>query len=321
MVMTGSAVVIIVIAMFLLIGGAIVWFLLMEGADADPSGQFGAILSAQRGLPSDLRERKAFFITPETEAGRVDRSSLTLERKLKYAQMKMSPKVWWLWSIGIGIVAFLIASRIFAIFLAVFFLFLGHLIMSTYTTIRLERRFKAFDKDYAQFLLSLVGLLKTGMNSLNGLEAAAEGLEPGALVRQEVELMLERLRFGVPEEKSIGTLGEDINHPEIELFVQALLLNKRLGGNLSDTLERLAKQVRRRQYFRQAAVAAIGLQRGSLWFIILILVIIEFYLYFVMPNTVIESLKDEVGWQGWQGALLLIMIGILWLRQVTRIRV
>ena len=99
------------------------------------------------------------------------------------------------------------------------------------------------------------------MNSLTALQAASEGLDPESLVRQEVELMLERLRMGVPEDQSIGSFGEDIFHEEIELFVQALLLSRRVGGNLSDTLERLAKQVRKRQYFRESASAAFGQQR------------------------------------------------------------
>lgn len=320
--MTTNILLIVILVVFLLVGAVILWFLLMEGAESTSSEQVGNLLSAQRGMPMEAGARKAFFITPDAdEQERGSRSELTVAKKLKFAQMKMTPTMYWAWAIGIGIVSFLIASRIFALFLSVFFLFAGWLIMNTYVGMRLNRRFKAFDKDYSPFLLSLVGLLKTGMNTLTGIEAAAEGLEPGALVRQEVELMLERLRFGVPEEKSIGSFGEDVNHPEIELFVEALLLNKRLGGNLSDTLERLSRQVRRRQYFREAAVAAIGLQRGSLWFIIAILVALEVYLFIVMPETVIYSLKDPIGWMGWQAALLLASMGILWLKQVTKIRV
>ncbi|NMC63441.1 MAG: hypothetical protein GYA55_09780 [SAR324 cluster bacterium] len=320
--MTPSALVVVILVVFLLVGGVIVWFLLMEGSENSPYEQFGEILSAQRGIPAETAAKKAFFSTPETEDESIaDRSKLTLAKKLRMAQVKMSPAIFWVWSIAIGVLAFLLAVQVFNLWVSFLFLFVGWLIMSTYLSWRLDRRFNAFDKDYSQFLLSLVGLLKTGMNTLTSLGAAAEGLEPGALVRQEVEMMLERLRFGVPEEKSIGAFGEDINHPEIELFVQALLLNKRLGGTLSDTLDRLAKQVRRRQFFRQSAIAAIGLQKGSMWFIIVILVFLELYLFWVMPEAVIDSLKHPYGWLGWQIAMVLAAFGILWLKQVVKIRV
>jgi tight adherence protein B len=185
----------------------------------------------------------------------------------------------------------------------------------------IEKRFKAFDADYPQMLLSLVGLLKTGMNPMGALEAASKGLDDGSLVRQEIELMIERLRFGVSEDKSIGSFGEDIFHPEIELFVQALLLSRRVGGTLSDTLDRLAKQVRKRQYFRSAANAAVGLQRGSIWFILGILVSLEVYLYIVYPESITGAINDEFGWQVWQGSIVVILLGLYWVRQVTKIRV
>jgi tight adherence protein B len=159
------------------------------------------------------------------------------------------------------------------------------------------------------------------MNPMTGLETAAKGLSEFSALRAEVEMMIERLRFGVPEDKSIGAFGEDIYHPEIELFVQALLLSMRVGGTLSDTLERLAKQVRKRQFFRESANAAVGLQRGSIWFILLILTGLETYLYFIYPESIVGALKDEVGWQVWQFGILAIVAGMFWVRQVTKIKV
>ncbi|MCB0331821.1 MAG: type II secretion system F family protein, partial [Bdellovibrionales bacterium] len=191
----------------------------------------------------------------------------------------------------------------FNIIVAFLSLVSGPFLMGFLLNRAVERRFKAFDQDYPQFLLSLVGLLKTGMNAMAALEAAANGLEQGSLVRSEVEIMMERLRFGVSEDRSIGSFGEDIYHPEIELFVQALLLSRRVGGTLSDTLERLAKQVRKRQYFRMAAQAAVGMQRGSIWFIIAILCALEAYLYVAYPRAVTDAINDDVGWVVWQFGL------------------
>lgn len=185
----------------------------------------------------------------------------------------------------------------------------------------MERRFKAFDNDYPQMLLSLVGLLKTGMNAMGALEAASQGLDETSLVKEEIDLMITRLRYGVPEDKSIGSFGEDIYHPEIELFVQALLLSRRVGGNLSDTLDRLAKQVRKRQYFRNSAKAAVGMQRGSIWFILGILCSLEIYLYLVYPEAVLGAIRDETGWLVWQFGLMVIALGMFWVRQVTKIKI
>lgn len=284
------------------------------------------IVSSQRtqttsGTGSKQGERVNIFKTAaESKVERVVDSRLTLRKKLKFAQWNFPPALFHVAEIAVSLLAFSLAAMKFNLVIQGFALLTGPLFMRWLLNMQIERRFKAFDSDYPQFLLSLVGLLKTGMNVMAALETAALGMEPGSSVRQEVELMIERLRFGVSEDKSIGAFAEDIFHPEIELFVQALLLSRRVGGTLSDTLDRLAKQVRKRQYFRSSANAAVGMQRGSIWFILAILGAMEVYLYFVYPQAVVGAWNDELGWQVWQFAIIVVCLGIFWVRQVTRIR-
>jgi len=269
--------------------------------------------------PSAVRD--VYRSAEEAKVDKVQTSELTLEKRLKYAQWKMPPPVYRLCQVTISLVMCYLVSLKFNQILTAISLLSGPLFMSWLLNRFMDRRFKAFDTDYSPFLLSVVSLLKTGMNPIQALETAATELEPGSLIKSEVHLMLERLRYGVPEEKSIGAFGEDIYHPEIELFVQALLLSRRVGGNLSDTLERLSKQVRKRQFFREAAISAVGMQRGSIWFILVIMVVMELYLYFVFPETIMDSVKDDIGWQVWQFGFIVILLGLYWIRQVTKIRV
>jgi len=255
----------------------------------------------------------------------VERSAenrLTIRKKLRFAQLpNVPPYAFSLAQIFVSLVMFLITSMFFDSVLQIIALLSGAVFMNWLLNRRINRRFERFDADYPQFLLAFVGMLKTGLNPIQGLQAAAEGLEEGSLVREEVQMMLERLRMGVSEERSIGSFGEDIYHPEIELFVQALILSRRVGGNLSATIDRLSKQVRRRQFFRRSANAAVGLQRGSIWFILGILMALEGYLYFVWPECVTITWTHPTGRSVAQAGLTGIVIGLFWIRQVTKLRV
>lgn len=289
------------------------------------------MVAVQRSSASNQRSDEALVsgkksvtdtIEREAEAERVSDGKLTLRKKLKYAHWNhIPPFVFSLSQILISLVAFLIVRRYLDTLLQIVSLTTGPLFMNWLLMQRVNARFNKFDNDFPQFLLSLVGLLKTGLNPIQGLEAASQGLEVTSTVRQEVQLMLERLRLGVPEDRSIGSFGEDIYHQEIELFVQALILSRRLGGNLSETLDRLAKQVRKRQYFRKAANAAVGLQRGSIWFILCILMGLELYLYVSWPKTITDTWTHPMGRQVAQFGLVMILAGLFWVRQVTKIRV
>lgn len=244
-----------------------------------------------------------------------------LELKLIYANWSIPVAYYRAIEILISVVTCIAVSIKFNIIITIVSLTTGPLVMGLLLEFAAGRRFNNFDRDYPAYLLSMVGLLKTGMNATGALDTAAQSLDNDSLVKEEVLLMLERLKFGVSEEKSIGVFGEDIDHPEIELFVQALILSKRVGGNLSETLERLARQVRQRQVFRNDAKAAVGLQKGSIVFILVILVSIESYLYVVFPEAVVGAIQHKIGWQIWQVGILLMMFGIWLLSRIVKIKV
>jgi tight adherence protein B len=314
---------------FLLLGGV----LLVLGAPLRRKSGASRAMNNMRSMsasqrPADVatgdasRDSLRRSVSQEEAIQKVSDTKLTLRKRLKYAQLAhVPPYTFALAQVAVSIVAFLITRLFFDLPLQLVSLTSGILFMNWLLNFLVERRFRAFDRDYPQFLLSLVGLLKTGMNPVQALEAAGQALEPDALVRLEVELMLERLKLGVPEERSIGSFGEDVYHPEIELFVQALILSRRLGGNLSETLERLSKQVRKRQYFRQSAQAAVGLQRGSIWFILGVLGTLEVYLYFQWPECITLTWTHPLGRKVGQAGLMGILLGLWWVRQVTKLKV
>ncbi len=294
---------------------------------ANAQNQLSRMVDAQRrtagGGRSQAVDSKGTIYEAAKEASvqNVKTSALTLEKKLRYAQWTLPPLGFRVLEVVISLVMAFIISIKFNIVMTGIAFTSGPIFMRWLLNSFMMRRFKAFDSDYPAFLMNLVSMLKTGMNTVQAMEAAAKAMEEGCLVRDEVMLMLERLKFGVSEDKSIGSFAEDVYHEEIELFVQALLLSRRVGGNLSETLDRLARQVRKRQYFRAQAVAAVGMQRGSIWFIIGIMVAMETYLYFVYPEAVVTAIKDDMGWQVWQFGIVVILLGIFWVRQVTKIRV
>jgi Flp pilus assembly protein TadB len=247
-------------------------------------------------------------------------TALSICRRLRYARWKLSPFTYYLLAAAISGSLFALVAPHLNGLLRVCSLLAGPCVMRGVLNRCIDRRSNRFDADYPQFLMSVVGLLKTGMTPSGALETAARGLEINSLVREEVLLMLERVRLGILEDRSIGAFGEDIHHPEIELFVQALLLSYRIGGNLSESIERLSRQVRRRQYFKSSAHAAVGLQRGSITLITVILIGLQGYIALIFPNLMLASLNHEIGWQIWQCAGLCVIISFIWIRQVTQMK-
>jgi tight adherence protein B len=256
----------------------------------------------------------------ERGSGRAGRQGLAL--RLHYAQLDhVPPYVLAIVQIVISLVAFAVARSVFREALQAFSLLTGPMVVNWYIERRIERRVKMFDADFPQFLLSVVGMLKTGLNSTQALQAAATNLDDDSVVREEVELMLERLRVGVPEDRSVGSFAEDVRQPEIELFVQALILSRRVGGNLADTVERLSKQVRKRHAFKLAASSTVSMQRGSVWVIIAIISGLQLYLLKMQPDMVLGAWTDPKLSGVAQIALIMVIMGILWMRKITNFKI
>jgi tight adherence protein B len=279
---------------------------------------------AKSGVKSRDRANLALAAAAEGELNRkkgAATSRITLEKKLRYARWPITPLQFR------GIQAFVTVALVIPVYLnatiyiVLMVLFLSPLLVRGVLDRAVRLRFDAFDRDYPVLLLQYVSLLKTGMSTIGGLENAAKGLEEGALVRAEVELLIERLRLGLTEEQAISAFGENIAHPELELFVQSLILSKRVGGMLSQTLERLAKQVRKRQQFRKQANAAVGMERNSLYMIAFIMSALMVYLGYSAPELVFGAFKHPLGMKIFQFGIMLIGFGFYWSQKVTELKI
>lgn len=265
----------------------------------------------------------ALAAAAEGELGKKKTSSsqMTIEKKLRYAKIPLSPIQFRALQGFVAIICFVPAYHLLKMPMWAVSLMMPPLLLSGIVDWRIAKQFNRFDIDYPVLLMQYVSLLKTGMNAIQGLEAAGKGLEPDSLVRAEIELLVERLRLGLTEEQAIGAFGEDVAHPELELFVQSLILSRRVGGTLSLTIERLAKQVRKRSEFRKKAVAAVGMERGSLYGIAGIMTLLMIYLGISSPDLVFPAFGHPLGQNMMQGGLALIIFGFYWSKKVTNIKV
>ena len=245
----------------------------------------------------------------------------TLKQKMIYANWHFPPILFYILRLLVAFLSFVIATLFFTPFLSSVIAFIAFAFVNSFLKKAIDKRFKSFDNDYPTFLQTIVSLLKSGMNVLTAIDSAADGLEDNSLLKQEVKIMMQRLKAGVGEEKAIGNFGSTIDHPEIELFIQTIILGKSLGGSLSMTLDRLAEQVRKRQYFRSSAVSSIAQQKGSVWAIIAILASMIIMIAVKSPALFEESLQTRVGRIILEGGIAIILFGIYWIKKIINIKV
>ena len=108
-----------------------------------------------------------------------------------------------------------------------------------------KKRIKAFDEQLNEGLVMISNAMKAGYSFLQALAVAAdETQEPFA---GEFKGLLKELSLGIPLEDGLSNLMDRMPSEDLKLIVNAIMIQKDVGGNLSEILENIAETIRERQ--------------------------------------------------------------------------
>lgn len=106
------------------------------------------------------------------------------------------------------------------------------------------RRRRTLIRQLPDTLDSLVGALRAGMSLQQSLGLLAEQLpRPSS---QEFGLVVRKLRIGVPVDEVLDELEQRIGAQEYTMFTTSMRISREVGGNLTESLERLSDTIRKK---------------------------------------------------------------------------
>jgi tight adherence protein B len=178
------------------------------------------------------------------------------------------------------------------------------------------------ERDLPALLTSVASSVRAGVDPLAAVIGASEYLPKGSVLSKELDQVKYALSEGRDEEIVLEEFLAVYRNQEGELFKRCLILSRRHGGSLADSLHRITKVVRQRQSFRRKTRAALAMHRMSAIGIALCAVAMGSLQCAMNPRSVEIAISHSVG-----GKLLvfggaLIAVGIIWMmvmgREVSR---
>lgn len=112
-----------------------------------------------------------------------------------------------------------------------------------YWWLRRRRRRRAVEQ-LPDALLSIATNLRSGLSLTQALETTIAYEHPP--LGQELALVLRELRLGVSFGEAIDNLYRRLPETEVQLVASAMKVSREIGGNLSETLERISDTLRKR---------------------------------------------------------------------------
>jgi tight adherence protein B len=157
-----------------------------------------------------------------------------------------------------------------------------------------SRRRKRFVYQLPDALLALASALRAGCTLARGLELMAER-QPAPL-SQEFTIVLAEYRVGRPLAESFDEMQRRIGAPELQLMNTAVKVSRRVGGNLADTLDSLARTLQEKAHVEAKIDALTSMGRAQGWVVGLLPIFIGLVLYQQQPDRMSLLFTQWYGW-------------------------
>lgn len=137
----------------------------------------------------------------------------------------------------------------------------------------------------------------------------------------EFDRVVRQAGLGVPLEDVFEELAERLPNKELEVVIQAILAQRRSGGNLAELLETMEDTIRGRVRILEELNTLTAQGRMSSWIITLLPVGLGLYLSIVNREYFAPMLEHPLGWTMLFIASVSIIIGWAFIQKIIRIEV
>ena len=182
---------------------------------------------------------------------------------------------------------------------------------------RIGRRRAAFAEQLPELLQLVAGSLRAGFSLAQALDVAVrEGSEPAA---SEFARALSQTRIGVELPTALSHVADRMASVDLEWTVMAIRIQREIGGNLSEVLLTTAGTMRDRAQLRRHVKALSAEGRLSAYILIALPVLVGGWMFISSPSYMRPLYTTALGLAMVATAVVLMVVGALWMRKVIRV--
>ena len=214
-----------------------------------------------------------------------------------------------------GVVAVVASDSAPVIFFAVLF---GALAPYLHVRRKKKKRMMRLEALLPDAIDSLARAVRAGHPLSESLRMVSEET-PEPLAR-ELQVLVEEQRFGPPFEDALMSFGDRVAIMDVRILITAIMVQKEVGGNLTEILEQIAETMRARFNLRRQVRIYTAQGRMSGYTLAILPVLVGAIISLINPGYLNTLFFDPIGQALLAGGIFLQCIGLLWIRQIVSIR-
>lgn len=177
------------------------------------------------------------------------------------------------------------------------------------------RRQRAFADQLDDSLQLLSGSLRAGHSLMQALGSVARDAEQPTAV--EFSRIINEARVGRELSQALAETSARMGSQDFVWVTQAIAINREAGGNLAEVLDRVGQTIRERNQIRRQVLSLSAEGKLSAYVLIALPVGITTFLSLTNPSYLTKFTDSITGYALIASALLLLVVGSLWLRKVV----
>ncbi|MGZ9899907.1 type II secretion system F family protein [Shewanella gaetbuli] len=186
-------------------------------------------------------------------------------------------------------------------------------------TVLKKRRLADFIQQLPDMLQGTATAMKSGASLNQALESVIA--EQTGAIKQEFDLFLREVRVGIAFEEALDNLYGRVPLMDLNLVISGMKISKEIGGNLADTLERMASTLRRKLEM-EGKIDALTAQGRAQGYVMTALPILLGVVLFQMEPEQMSLLWTQ--WYGWVVIAVVVtleVVGFIIIKKIVSIDV
>jgi tight adherence protein B len=205
------------------------------------------------------------------------------------------------------------------LFLALVGAFIGGSLPYVYVRKRIRTRKEEFDALLPEAIELITNALKSGFSLESALRMAAREVPDPLGI--ELAVAFEEQNLGVGLTEALSNLEKRVQSEDLSLFITALLIHKKTGGNLTEVLEKIGNTIRERFRLEREVKIFTAQGRMSGFILVLLPIIVAIAIWVINPEYLKILWVEKAGKYLLGTAVIMQMIGIWVISRIVNIKV
>lgn len=248
------------------------------------------------------------------------RFSRNLKLLITQAGSNVNPGTLILSMLSLGGLAFLLSQQVIRYLPVISAIgLLGALLPLLYLFYKRKKRLDQFETLLPEALDMITNALKAGFSFDSAMRMVAQEIPDPLGI--EMAITYEEQNLGVEMSTALNNLRMRVPSEDLDIFITALLIHKKSGGNLTEVLGKTGKTIRDRLRLKKEVRTKTVHGRFSGMILIFLPIIMAIAIYLLNPEYEMILIKEKFGNYMLGAAILMQILGIFIIRKIVNIRV